>query len=79
MVAGQAALPQRWRVRGHVLQVFYGERKIWWIHVKATGPTGHGSRFVKNSAVEKLVLLGLERKPGGTFCSGPFCVAVLTG
>ncbi len=35
--------------------VFYGERKIWWIHVKATGPTGHGSRFVKGTAVEKLV------------------------
>jgi aminoacylase len=27
--------------------VFYGERKIWWLRVRATGPTGHGSRFIK--------------------------------
>lgn len=35
--------------------VFYGERKIWWIHVRATGPAGHGSRFVPNTATEKLM------------------------
>lgn len=40
-----------------VFTVFYGERKIWWIHVTATGPTGHGSRFVEGVATEKLVRL----------------------
>jgi aminoacylase len=35
--------------------VFYGERKIWWIRVRASGPVGHGSRFVEGTAVEKLV------------------------
>jgi len=35
--------------------VFYGERAPWWIRVKATGPTGHGSRFVENTAMEKLI------------------------
>jgi aminoacylase len=35
--------------------VFYGERKIWWIRVTAVGAVGHGSRFVDNTAVPKLV------------------------
>jgi len=35
--------------------VFYGERVPWWVKFKATGPTGHGSRFVQNSAVEKIM------------------------
>jgi aminoacylase len=35
--------------------VFYGERLPWWIDVEATGPTGHGSRFIDNTAVEQLV------------------------
>jgi len=34
--------------------VFYGEREAWWIAVTATGPTGHGSRFVKHTAMEKI-------------------------
>jgi aminoacylase len=34
--------------------VFYGERKIWWVRLKATGPAGHGSRFVPNTAVQQL-------------------------
>lgn len=37
--------------------VFYGERAPWWIRMKATGPTGHGSRFVEGTAVERLVSL----------------------
>lgn len=37
--------------------VFYGERLPWWIDVTATGPTGHGSRFIDNTAVEQLVEL----------------------
>jgi len=35
--------------------VFYGERSIMWIVVKSTGPTGHGSRFIKQTAMEKLM------------------------
>lgn len=37
--------------------VFYGERLPWWIDVEATGPTGHGSRFIDNTAVEQLIEL----------------------
>ena len=35
--------------------VFYGERIPWWLLVRAEGPTGHGGRFIKGTAVEKLV------------------------
>lgn len=35
--------------------VFYGERKIWWIRVTATGAAGHGSRFIEGTAVGKIV------------------------
>jgi len=35
--------------------VFYGERAPWWVKVKAIGPTGHGSRFIQNTAMEKLI------------------------
>jgi aminoacylase len=41
----------------NTLDVFYGERLPWWIDVTATGPTGHGSRFIDNTAVEQLVAL----------------------
>lgn len=37
--------------------VFYGERLPWWVDVIAEGPTGHGSRFIDNTAVEQLVEL----------------------
>jgi aminoacylase len=37
--------------------VFYGERLPWWVDVTAHGPTGHGSRFIENTAVEQLVEL----------------------
>ncbi|XP_064422213.1 aminoacylase-1 [Latimeria chalumnae] len=37
-----------------VFTVFYGERNPWWITVKCTGNPGHGSRFVENTAAEKL-------------------------
>jgi aminoacylase len=37
--------------------VFYGERLPWWVDVTATGPTGHGSRFIDHTAVEQLVAL----------------------
>jgi len=40
---------------GEDFTVFYGERAIWWLKVIAKGPTGHGSRFVKDTAVQKLL------------------------
>ena len=35
--------------------VFYGERLPWWVEVKATGNTGHGSRFIEHTAVEQII------------------------
>lgn len=35
--------------------VFYGERAPWWVTVRANGATGHGSRFIAGTAVEKLL------------------------
>ncbi|KJE95881.1 aminoacylase-1A, variant [Capsaspora owczarzaki ATCC 30864] len=35
--------------------VYYGERAPWWVRVKAVGRPGHGSRFVENTATEKLM------------------------
>lgn len=35
--------------------VFYGERTVWWLLIRAEGPTGHGSRFIQSTAVEKLM------------------------
>jgi len=40
---------------GDAFTVFYGERTPWWILVRATGPTGHGSRFIKETAPQKLL------------------------
>ncbi|GBG27569.1 N-fatty-acyl-amino acid synthase/hydrolase PM20D1.1 [Hondaea fermentalgiana] len=37
--------------------VFYGERMPMWVLVKCEGPTGHGSRFIQNTAVEKLITM----------------------
>merc|ERR1711991_809546 len=34
--------------------VFYGERAVWWIRIKATGNVGHGSRFINEQAVQKI-------------------------
>lgn len=39
------------------IDVFYGERLPWWVSVTAQGPTGHGSRFIENTAVEQLLEL----------------------
>ncbi|KAG6606454.1 ACY1-like metalloprotease [Phytophthora cinnamomi] len=40
---------------GDAFTVFYGERSPWWVYVKAEGPTGHGSRFIKNTATSKII------------------------
>ncbi|XP_067907457.1 aminoacylase-1-like [Heterodontus francisci] len=34
--------------------VFYGERSVWWVTVRCPGSPGHGSRFIENTAAEKL-------------------------
>lgn len=34
--------------------VFYGERTPWWVLVRCHGNPGHGSRFIENTAAEKL-------------------------
>jgi aminoacylase len=34
--------------------VFWGERASNWVILKATGPAGHGSRFIKDTAIEKI-------------------------
>jgi aminoacylase len=34
---------------------FYGERAVWWLKLVANGPTGHGSRFIEGTAMEKLM------------------------
>jgi len=35
--------------------VFYGERVPYWLLLRSTGPTGHGSRFIDRTAIEKLI------------------------
>mmetsp|Transcript_42413 Transcript_42413/g.98232 ORF Transcript_42413/g.98232 Transcript_42413/m.98232 type:complete len:439 (-) Transcript_42413:155-1471(-) len=40
---------------GNAYTAFYGERTPWWILVRATGPTGHGSRFIRDTAPQKLL------------------------
>ncbi|KAM5293035.1 aminoacylase-1 isoform 2-T2 [Ctenodactylus gundi] len=34
--------------------VFYSERVIWWVRFTSTGRPGHGSRFIEDTAAEKL-------------------------
>uniref|UniRef100_A0A8C8Z3R6 Aminoacylase-1 n=1 Tax=Prolemur simus TaxID=1328070 RepID=A0A8C8Z3R6_PROSS len=34
--------------------VFYSERSVWWVRVTSTGRPGHGSRFIEDTAAEKL-------------------------
>lgn len=34
--------------------VYYGERVAWWFNITCNGNTGHGSRFIENTAAEKL-------------------------
>uniref|UniRef100_A0A8C5L6Q3 N-acyl-aliphatic-L-amino acid amidohydrolase n=1 Tax=Jaculus jaculus TaxID=51337 RepID=A0A8C5L6Q3_JACJA len=34
--------------------VFYSERSPWWVRVTCTGKPGHGSRFIEDTASEKL-------------------------
>ncbi|KAM4651660.1 aminoacylase-1-like isoform 2-T7 [Discoglossus pictus] len=36
------------------INVFYGEKCIWWLTVHCAGDPGHGSRFIENTAASKL-------------------------
>uniref|UniRef100_A0A0K0DMW4 M20_dimer domain-containing protein n=1 Tax=Angiostrongylus cantonensis TaxID=6313 RepID=A0A0K0DMW4_ANGCA len=36
-------------------KVYYGERNPWWVEITCSGSPGHGSKFIENTAVEKLV------------------------
>jgi aminoacylase len=36
-------------------KLYYGERIGWWCRITAHGNTGHGSQFIKNVAINKLV------------------------
>jgi len=35
--------------------IFWGERAIQWVMIKATGSTGHASRFIQDNAMNKLI------------------------
>ena len=39
---------------GNAFSVFYGERASNWVILRTRGPTGHGSRFIKNTAIERM-------------------------
>jgi aminoacylase len=38
-------------------QIFPSSITAWWVDITAEGPTGHGSRFIENTAVEQLLEL----------------------
>ena len=38
----------------NAIPLFYGERNAFWIKFKCTGNPGHGSRFIENTAAEKV-------------------------
>ncbi|KAH9259619.1 hypothetical protein BASA81_002041 [Batrachochytrium salamandrivorans] len=40
--------------------VFYGERLPLWCFITVPGPTGHGSRFIENTAVENLLKISTK-------------------
>jgi aminoacylase len=40
--------------------VFYGEKSCWWVKIISSGPVGHGSQFIKDTAVEKLTFFLTE-------------------
>uniref|UniRef100_A0A674CDK8 N-acyl-aliphatic-L-amino acid amidohydrolase n=1 Tax=Salmo trutta TaxID=8032 RepID=A0A674CDK8_SALTR len=51
---------------GEAFTVFYGERNPWWITVHCPGSPGHGSRFVENTAAEKLAGRGMSSVTRGS-------------
>nr|CDS31047.1 aminoacylase 1 [Hymenolepis microstoma] len=40
--------------RSNIFYAFYEERSPWWVKFVISGNAGHGSRFIENTAVEKL-------------------------
>ena len=39
------------------IPLFYGERNVYWVKFKCPGNPGHGSRFIENTAAEKVQYL----------------------
>ena len=40
-----------------VIPVYYGERNVFWVKFHCHGNPGHGSRFIKDTAAEKVQYL----------------------
>ena len=40
-----------------IIPVYYGERNVFWVKFHCTGNPGHGSRFIKDTAAEKVQYL----------------------
>lgn len=38
----------------NIFHLFYGERASNWVIIRTRGPTGHGSRFIQDTAIEKI-------------------------
>jgi len=58
------------------IPLFYGERNVFWVKFKCTGNPGHGSRFIENTAAEKVQfltnkLLGYREEQKKIFNSSP--------
>ncbi len=39
---------------GEEIPIFYGERNVFWVRITCPGSPGHGSRFLENTAAEKV-------------------------
>ena len=58
------------------IPLFYGERNVYWVKFKCTGNPGHGSRFIENTAAEKVQyltnkLLGFREEQKKIYNSSP--------
>lgn len=51
----ELALDEGLASEDNTFAIFYGERLPWWVHIKAEGNTGHGSRFIDGTAVEQVI------------------------
>lgn len=49
------ALDEGLASEGSEYHVFYGERLPWWVYIESSGLTGHGSRFIDQTAVGSVV------------------------
>jgi aminoacylase len=51
----EVALDEGLANEANFFTIFYGERTPYWFTVTAKGNVGHGSQFIKETAIEKLV------------------------